>query len=93
MDMQVTPGFSIYKFSDNEQQSVEQRRNIELGAGRSLKPGSPETAKARPVVFENLDALVGKEFGLGLPNLLKQFVWVPARADTISKVIEVVRIN
>jgi hypothetical protein len=75
MDMQVTPGFSIYKFSDNEQQSVEQRRNIELGAGRSLKPGSPETAKARPVV------------------LLKQFVWVPARADTISKVIEVVRIN
>jgi len=85
--------FYLYKFSDNKEEFVEQRRNIELGAGQSLKPGSPEMAKARAAVFRNLDALVGKEFGPGLPNLLKQFVCVLVRADTISKAIEVVRNN
>jgi len=85
--------FYLYKFSDNKEEFVEQRRNIGLGAGQSLKPGSPEMAKARAAVFRNLDALVGKEFGPGLPNLLKQFVCVLVRADTISKTIEVVRNN
>ncbi|HIH96212.1 MAG TPA: hypothetical protein HA348_01760, partial [Thermoplasmata archaeon] len=85
--------FYLYKFSNNEEEFVEQRRNIELGAGQSLKPGNPEMAKARAAVFKNLDALVGKEFGPGLPNLLKQFVCVPVRVATISKAIEVVRNN
>jgi len=64
-----------------------------LGAGQSLKPGSPEMAKARAVVFKNLDALVGKEFGPSLPNLLKQFVCILVRKNTINKAIEVVRNN
>lgn len=85
--------FYLYKFSDNKEEFVEQRRNIELGAGQSLKPGSPEMAKARAAVFENLDALVGKEFGPGLLNLLKQFVCVLVRIDSLGKAIEVVRNN
>ncbi len=83
----------LYKFSDNKEEFVEQRRNIELGGGQSLKPGSPEMAKARSAVFKNLDVLVGKKFGPGLPNLLKQFVCVIIRVDTISKAIEVIRNN
>lgn len=85
--------FYLYKFSNSKEELVERRRNIELGAGQSLKPGSPEMAKARAVVFKNLDALVGKEFGPGLPNLLKQFVCILVRINTISKAIEVVRNN
>ena len=85
--------FYLYKFSNSKEELVERRWNIGLGAGQSLKPGSPEMAKARAVVFKNLDALVGKEFGPGLPNLLKQFVCVLVRIDTISKAIEVVRNN
>jgi len=85
--------FYLYKFSDNKEEFVEQRRNIELRGDQSLKPGSPEMAKARSSVFKNLDALVGKEFGPGLPNLLKQFVCVIVRVDTISKAIEVLRNN
>jgi len=85
--------FYLYKFSDNKEEFVEQRRNTELGGGQSLKPGSPEMAKARAAVFKSLDALVGKEFGPGLPNLLKQFVCVLVRVDTLSKAIETVRNN
>ncbi|MBN2186825.1 MAG: hypothetical protein JW732_05170 [Dehalococcoidia bacterium] len=39
--------FYLYKFSDNKEESVEQRRNIELKEDQSLKVGSPEMAKAR----------------------------------------------
>jgi predicted Fe-Mo cluster-binding NifX family protein len=85
--------FHLYKFSDNKEEFVEQRRNIELRGDQSLKPGTPEMAKARSAVFKNLDALVGKQFGPGLPNLLKQFVCVLLRVDTLSKAIEVVRNN
>ncbi len=85
--------FYLYNFFDNKEEFVEQRMNIELRRDQSLKPGSPEMAKARAAVFKNLDALVGKEFGPGLPNLLKQFVCVLIRVDTISKAIEVVRNN
>jgi predicted Fe-Mo cluster-binding NifX family protein len=85
--------FYLYKFSDNKEEFVEQRRNIELRGDQSLKPGSPEMAKARSAVFKNLDVLVGKEFGPGLPNLLKQFVCVIIRVDTISEAIEVLRNN
>jgi len=85
--------FYLYKLSANKEEFVEQRRNIELRGDQSLKPGSPEMAKARAAVFKNLDALVGKEFGPGLPNLLKQFVCVLVRVDTLSKAIETVRNN
>jgi len=85
--------FYLYKFSANREEFVEQRRNIELRGDHPLKPGSPEMAKARSTVFKNLDVLAGKEFGPGLPNLLKQFVCVIIRVDTISKAIEVLRKN
>lgn len=83
--------FYLYKFSHNKEELVEQTRNIELRRNQSLKPGGPEMARARAAVFENLDALVGKEFGRGLANLLKQFVCVLVRLNTITKAIEVVR--
>ncbi len=84
----------LYKFSDNEEEEfIEKRSNIDLGAGQSLKPGSPEMAKARSAVFKNLDVLVGKGFGPGLPNLLKQFVCVTIKVDSVKQAIEIIRNN
>jgi predicted Fe-Mo cluster-binding NifX family protein len=85
--------FYLYKLSDDKEEFIEQRRNIELGGDRSLKPGSPEMAKARSAVFKSLDVLVGKKFGPGLPNLLKRFVCVIVRVDPISEAIEAIRDN
>lgn len=50
-------------------------------------------AKARATVFKNLDALVGKKFGPGLPNLLKQFVCMVVRMDSINEAIESIHNN
>ncbi|HZX09781.1 MAG TPA: NifB/NifX family molybdenum-iron cluster-binding protein [Acidobacteriota bacterium] len=85
--------FHLYRFSDTAEEFVEQRKNIELGDDQSLKPGSPEMAQARAVVFKNLDVLVGKKFGPGLPNLLKKFVCVIIRIDSISEAIQAIRTN
>lgn len=85
--------FYLYKLSDDKEEFVEQRGNIELRGDQSLTPGSPEMAKARSAVFKGLDVLVGKKFGPGLPNLLKRFVCVIVRADPISEAIEAIRDN
>jgi len=85
--------FHLYRISEDRAEFVEKRNNIELGAGQSLKPGSPEMAKARSAVLKNIDALVGAEFGPGLPNLLKRFVCVIVRVNSIKQAIEAVRKN
>jgi len=79
-------------FSDNREELIERRRNIEK-VDPSLQPGSPEMAKARATVFKNLDALVDKKFGPGLPNLLKQFVCMVVRMDSINEAIESIHNN
>jgi predicted Fe-Mo cluster-binding NifX family protein len=85
--------FYLYKLSDDKEEFVEQRGNIELRGDQSLTPGSPEMAKARSAVFKCLDVLVGKKFGPGLPNLLKRFVCVIVRVDPISEAVEAIRDN
>jgi predicted Fe-Mo cluster-binding NifX family protein len=84
--------FYLYKLSDDKEEFVEQRWNVKLD-DPSLKPGTPEMAKARDAVFYDIDALVGKKFGPGLPNLLKRFVCVIVRVDPISEAIEAIRDN
>lgn len=83
--------FYVYNLSDDKEEFIEERRNIDLRDHPSLKPGSPAMAKARSVVFKNLDVLVGRRFGPGLPNLLKRFVCVIVRVDPISEAIEAIR--
>ncbi len=85
--------FHLYRFSDTGEEFVEERKNIEPGEDQSLKPGTPEMAKARAVVFQSLDVLVGKKFGPGLPNLLKRFVCVIIRVDSLSEAIQATRAN
>jgi hypothetical protein len=94
MVMQVTPSISIStSFPITRKSLLNKVSNIEFRGDQCLKPGSPETAKARSAVIKNLDVLVGREFRPGLFNLLKQFVCVMIRVDAISKAIEVMGNN
>ncbi len=85
--------FHLYRFSDTDEQFVEQRKNIELGDDHPLKPGSQEMVKARAAIFKDLNVLVGKKFGPGLPNLLKKFVCVIIRVDPLAEAIQAIRGN
>jgi len=83
--------FYLYKLSDDREEYVEQRRDIQLGLGQYPKSGIREMAMAGAAVFKSLNASVGKEFGPDLPNLLsKQFVCVLLRIGSLSKALEVV---
>jgi predicted Fe-Mo cluster-binding NifX family protein len=86
--------FYLYRFFEDGEKLIEQRKNIDFSSNPALKPGTPEMAKAKAAIFKDLDALVGKKFGSsGLPHLLKKFVCVLVETDAISQAIEVVRDN
>ena len=58
-----------------------------------MKHGDSEKAKATSSVLKNVDALVGRRFGPNLPRLLKKFVCIVVRTDTIANAIEAVHNN
>ena len=85
--------FYVYEFSDNEQELIGRRRNVKLKGDETMKHGDPEKARATSSVLEGVDVLVGRKFGPNLPRLLKKFVCVVVRTNTITSAIEVVHNN
>jgi len=85
--------FKVYRFSEDKEKFIERRENAKLKGNESLKHGDPEKAKATASALKNIDVLVGRRFGPNLPGLLKKFVCVIARIDTISNAIKLVYNN
>jgi len=85
--------FYVYRFSSEGEELIEQRKNVDFKGDESLKHGDPEKAKATASVLKGVDVCVGARFGPNLPRLLKQFVCVVARTDTIEKAIKLIRGN
>ena len=85
--------FHVYRFRGGEENFVEQRKNIDFKEDESMKHGDPAKAKATSSALGNVDVVVGKKFGPNLPRLLKKFVCVLVRTDTISNAIEAVHSN
>ena len=83
--------FYVYSFSNGKEELVERRENVKFKGDESVKHGDPEKAKATSSVLKNVDVLVGRKFGPNLPRLLKKFVCVVARTDTITNAIVAVR--
>ena len=84
--------FYVYEFSDGKEQLVERRENVPFKGDESIH-GDPEKAKATSSVLEGVDVLVGRKFGPNLPRLVKKFVCVLVRTDTITRVIEAIHHN
>jgi len=82
--------FYVYRFSNGKEELVERRENAKLKGDESMKHGDPEKAKATSSVLENVDVLVGRKFGPNLTRLVKKFVCVAVRTDTITNAIECV---
>jgi len=85
--------FYVYRFSDNKGELIEQRENVKFKGDESIGHGDPEKAKATSSVLQGVDALVGKKFGPNLPRLLKKFVCVVVRTDTLSNAVEAIHNN
>lgn len=85
--------FYVYKFSDDKEELVERRSNVEFKGNESIKHGDPEKAKATSSVLEGVDAIVGRKFGLNLPRISKKFVCVVARMEGVDQAVTAVRDN
>jgi len=83
--------FYVYRFSNGKEELVERRENVKFQGDESIKHGDPEKAKATSSVLKNVDVLVGRRFGPNLPRLLKKFVCIVVRTDTITNAILAVR--
>jgi len=85
--------FHVYRFSNGKEELVERIGNVKFKGDESMKHGDPEKAEATSSVLENVDVVVGRKFGPNLPRLLKKFVCVVVRTDTITNAIEAVHNN
>jgi len=84
--------FYFHEFSNGKEQFIERRENIHINES-DAKHGDPEKAKATSSAIEGADVLVGKKFGHNLVRLLKKFVCIVAKTDTIASAIELVHNN
>lgn len=85
--------FDVYKVSQDKKEFVERRENVKVEADEFMKHGDPKKAKATSSVLKGVDVVVGRRFGPNLPRILKKFVCVIARTDTISSAIKLVYDN
>ena len=85
--------FQVYKFFEKEEEFAEKRENVKFKGNESLKHGDPEKAKTTSSVLQGVDVLVGKRFGPNLPRLVKKFVCVIVRTDTLENAIRIIHQN
>ena len=84
--------FYIYEFSNGKEELIERRKNVQFKGDESVH-GDPEKAKATSSVLEGVDVIVGRKFGPNLPRLLRKFVCVVVRANTLTGAIQAVHNN
>ena len=85
--------FHVYRFFDDKEEFVEKRENVKFRGDESVIHGDPRKAKATSSALEGIDVMVGRKFGPNLPRLLKKFVCVVVRKDTIDSAIEAIHNN
>jgi predicted Fe-Mo cluster-binding NifX family protein len=85
--------FHVYKLSQEKEELVEKRENVKFKGDESMQHGDPKKAKATSSVLQGVDILVGKRFGPNLPRLVKKFVCVIVRTDTLENAINIIRQN
>ena len=83
--------FYVYEILADREELVEQRENVKFKGDESLKHGGPEKARATSLVLHNVDVLVGNKFGPNITRLLKKYVCVVVKTDTLTRAREMVR--
>jgi len=85
--------FYVYKFFDGKEELIEQRPNSRFAGDESIKHGDPEKAKATAKALQGIDVLVGRRFGPNITRLLRKFVCVVVKTDTLESAIKTVHEN
>ncbi len=85
--------FQVYKFFEEKEEFVEKRENVKFKGDESLQHGDPQKAKTTSSVLQGVDVLVGRRFGPNLPRLVKKFVCVIVRTDTLENAVRIIHQN
>ncbi len=85
--------FHFYRFCDGEAYFVEERANSKFTGDESMKHGDPEKARTTSSVLQGANVIVGRKFGPNLTRLLKSFVCVVVRINSIDGAIAAVNNN
>jgi len=85
--------FSLYRFSEGQENFTEQRSNLKYDEDETQTHGDPGKAKATTSALENVDILVGQMFGPNITRLRNKFVCAVVRKNTIDDAIQTVRKN
>ncbi len=85
--------FRLYRFSDGQEEFVEQRSNLKYTEDETKTHGDPGKAKATASVLKNVDVLVGHIFGPNITRLRNKLVCAVVRKNSIEEAIRIVREN
>jgi predicted Fe-Mo cluster-binding NifX family protein len=85
--------FYVYRFSDDEEEFVERRKNVKYKEDESMIHGDPKKAKATSNALKGLDGVVGRRFGPNILRLLKKYVCIVARRESINDAIQLIHAN
>ena len=85
--------FNIYEFSDEKEVFIERRENVKFKGDESIKSGDPAKARATASVLENIDVVVSASFGPNITRLLKKFVCIVVRTNSIKESIKIIHAN
>jgi len=85
--------FYIYEFSNGKEFFMERRENVKFQGDESMKHGDPAKARATASVLENINVVVGKSFGPNITRLLRKYVCIVVRMDSIEESIKIIHTN
>jgi len=85
--------FHIYKFSDGKEKFIEARENVKYKEDETLKHGDPGKAKATSSAVGDADVIIGKKMGPNIVRLLKRYVCIVTKTNTITDAIQLVHKN
>ncbi len=85
--------FRVYKFSDGREEFIETRNNVKYEEDESLKHGDPGKAKATSSAVGDVDVIIGKKMGPNIVRLLKRYVCIVTKTNTIDDAIQLVHKN
>ena len=85
--------FRVYEFSDLKEKFIETRKNLKYMEDKSIKHGDPGKAKATSSVLSGVDVIAGRKFGPNIVRLLKRFVCVAVKTNSIADAIQMIHEN
>ena len=85
--------YAIYRISPGKGEFIEQRSNIKVEEDEEEIHGDPNKARAVSSVLKGVNALVSKRFGPNIKRMVKKFVCIIVRTDSIEEALEIIESN